>query len=126
MKRVLARCYAVSGWPGKKEVEKRLWDIERSRSRPAEGVERFNQAMMDLGAMVCTRSKPKCELCPLEQRLRGLARTHSWAEYPGKKPKQTLPERTGYFLLMQHGDEVFLSQRPPGGSVGRVVLFSAV
>ena len=61
VKRVLARCYAVSGWPGKKEVEKRLWDISEEVT-PAEGVERFNQAMMDLGAMVCTRSKPKCEL----------------------------------------------------------------
>lgn len=53
VKRVLARCYAVSGWPGKKEVEKRLWDISEEVT-PAEGVERFNQAMMDLGAMVCT------------------------------------------------------------------------
>ena len=57
VKRVLARCYAVSGWPGKKEVEKRLWDISEEVT-PAQGVERFNQAMMDLGAMVCTRSKP--------------------------------------------------------------------
>ena len=48
VKRVLARCYAVSGWPGKKEVEKRLWDISEELT-PAEGVERFNQAMMDLG-----------------------------------------------------------------------------
>ena len=47
VKRVLARCYAVSGWPGKKEVEKRLWDISEEVT-PAEGVERFNQAMMDL------------------------------------------------------------------------------
>ncbi|WP_200985567.1 A/G-specific adenine glycosylase [Klebsiella pneumoniae] len=103
VKRVLARCYAVSGWPGKKEVEKRLWDISEEVT-PAEGVERFNQAMMDLGAMVCTRSKPKCELCPLSNGCVAYA-NHSWAEYPGKKPKQTLPERTGYFLLMQHGDE---------------------
>lgn len=48
---------------------------------------------------------------------------HSWAEYPGKKPKQTLPERTGYFLLMQHGDEVFLSQRPPVGLWGGLFCF---
>ncbi|MBN0818382.1 A/G-specific adenine glycosylase, partial [Pseudomonas aeruginosa] len=95
VKRVLARCYAVSGWPGKKEVEKRLWDISEEVT-PAEGVERFNQAMMDLGAMVCTRSKPKCELCPLSNGCVAYA-NHSWAEYPGKKPKQTLPERTGYF-----------------------------
>ncbi len=121
VKRVLARCYAVSGWPGKKEVEKRLWDISEEVT-PAEGVERFNQAMMDLGAMVCTRSKPKCELCPLSNGCVAYA-NHSWAEYPGKKPKQTLPERTGYFLLMQHGDEVFLSQRPPVGLWGGLFCF---
>ncbi|SQI21068.1 A/G-specific adenine glycosylase [Salmonella enterica subsp. arizonae] len=55
VKRVLARCYAVSGWPGKKEVENTLWTLSEQVT-PAHGVERFNQAMMDLGAMVCTRS----------------------------------------------------------------------
>lgn len=60
--------------------------------------------MMDLGAMVCTRSKPKCELCPVNNLCVAYA-NHSCAQYPGKKPKQTLPERTGYMLLMQHGDE---------------------
>ncbi|MCS5960057.1 hypothetical protein LNP74_07740 [Klebsiella pneumoniae subsp. pneumoniae] len=92
VKRVLARCYAVSGWPGKKEVEKRLWDISEEVT-PAEGVERFNQAMMDLGAMVCTRSKPKCELCPLSNGCVAYA-NHSWAEYPGKnrsRPSRNAP-----------------------------------
>ncbi len=65
VKRVLARCYAVSGWPGKKEVENKLWSLSEQVT-PAVGVERFNQAMMDLGAMICTRSKPKCSLCPLQ------------------------------------------------------------
>jgi A/G-specific adenine glycosylase len=41
----------------------------------------------------------------------------------GKKPKQTIPERTGYFLLMQHGDEVFLAQRPPVGLWGGLFCF---
>lgn len=121
VKRVLARAYAVSGWPGKKEVEKRLWQIS-SEVTPAQGVERFNQAMMDLGAMVCTRSRPKCELCPLSNGCEAYAHG-SWASYPGKKPKQTLPERTGYFLLMQHGDEVFLAQRPPSGLWGGLFCF---
>lgn len=121
VKRVLARCYAVDGWPGKKDVEKRLWEIAEAVT-PAKGVERFNQAMMDLGAMVCTRSKPKCELCPVNNLCVAYA-NQSWAQYPGKKPKQTLPERTGYMLLMQHGDDVFLAQRPPSGLWGGLYCF---
>ncbi len=77
---------------GEKEVEKRLWDISEEVT-PAEGVERFNRAMMDLGAMVCTRSKPKCELCPLSNGCVAYA-NHSWAEYPGKnrsRPSRNAP-----------------------------------
>ncbi|WP_159865031.1 MULTISPECIES: A/G-specific adenine glycosylase [unclassified Raoultella] len=121
VKRVLARCYAVSGWPGKKEVEKQLWGISEEVT-PAKGVERFNQAMMDLGAIVCTRSKPKCELCPLNNGCEAYA-NNSWTQYPGRKPKQTIPQRSGYFLLMQHGDEVFLAQRPPVGLWGGLFCF---
>jgi A/G-specific adenine glycosylase len=121
VKRVLARCYAVEGWPGKKEVEKRLWEISEAVT-PAKGVERFNQAMMDLGAIVCTRSKPKCELCPVNNLCVAYANT-SWAKFPGKKPKQTLPERTGYFLLLQQDENVFLAQRPPSGLWGGLFCF---
>ena len=121
VKRVLARCYAVGGWPGKKDVEKKLWDISEQVT-PAIGVSRFNQAMMDLGAMVCTRSKPKCSLCPLEKGCIATA-NNSWAQYPGKKPKQTIPERTGYFLMMQNNRDVFLQQRPPSGLWGGLYCF---
>ncbi len=82
VKRVLARCYAVSGWPGKKEVENKLWSLSEQVT-PAVGVERFNQAMMDLGAMICTRSKPKCSLCPLQNGCIATA-NNSWSLYPGK------------------------------------------
>ena len=121
VKRVLARCYTVDGWPGKKEVEKRLWQIA-GEVTPAQGVSQFNQAMMDLGALVCTRSKPKCEICPLNNGCMAYAEG-TQARYPGKKPKQTLPERTGYMLLMQRGDGVWLEQRPPVGLWGGLFCF---
>lgn len=121
VKRVLARCYAIAGWPGKKEVENRLWEISEEVT-PAKGVGQFNQAMMDLGAMVCTRSKPKCELCPLN--IGCIANGNSsWANYPGKKPKQTLPEKTAYFLMLQQGDGVWLEQRPGAGLWGGLFCF---
>ncbi len=59
VKRVLARYYAVEGWPGQREVENKLWALSEAVT-PEQGVTEFNQAMMDLGAMVCTRSRPKC------------------------------------------------------------------
>ncbi|NMT48473.1 A/G-specific adenine glycosylase [Providencia stuartii] len=121
VKRVLARCYAVEGWPGKKEVENRLWDIS-TEVTPKEGVQFFNQAMMDLGAMVCTRSKPKCELCPLHLGCIAYA-NHLWQDYPGKKPKQKIPEKTAWFLIMQQGDHVWLEQRPPSGIWGGLFAF---
>lgn len=86
VKRVLARCYAVDGWPGEKKTENKLWAISEDVT-PAEGVAQFNQAMMDLGAMVCTRSKPKCELCPVKSGCEAYAH-HSWAKYPGKNPRR--------------------------------------
>ncbi|WP_387464821.1 A/G-specific adenine glycosylase [Photorhabdus sp. RM323S] len=121
VKRVLARCYAVEGWPGKKEVENHLWQISGNVT-PAKEVEYFNQAMMDLGAMVCTRSKPKCEICPLNQGCIAYA-NHSWTKYPGKKPKQSIPEKTAYFLLMQNDHTVWLEQRPPTGIWGGLFAF---
>ncbi|MBS9426260.1 A/G-specific adenine glycosylase [Photorhabdus caribbeanensis] len=121
VKRVLARCYAVEGWPGKKEVESNLWQISTNVT-PAQEVEYFNQAMMDLGAMVCTRSKPKCEICPLNQGCIAYA-NHSWTKYPGKKPKQSIPEKTAYFLLIQNHDSVWLEQRPPTGIWGGLFAF---
>jgi len=121
VKRVLARCYAVEGWPGKKEVEKRLWTIS-AEVTPAQRVGQFNQAMMDLGATVCTRSRPKCSLCPVNNLCVAYA-NESWGSYPGKKPKATLPERTGYMLMLQAGSEVLLEKRPPTGLWGGLYCF---
>ncbi|HCH51799.1 MAG TPA: A/G-specific adenine glycosylase [Proteus sp.] len=121
VKRVLARCYAVEGWPGKKEVENQLWKISEQVT-PAEGVQYFNQAMMDLGAMVCTRSKPKCELCPLNTGCIAYAQSN-WADFPGKKPKKTIPEKTTYFLILQYDNLVWLDKRPPVGIWGGLFAF---
>lgn len=121
VKRVLARCYTIGGWPGRKEVEKRLWQISEQVT-PADRVSQFNQAMMDLGAMVCTRTRPKCDICPLSSVCIAYA-NGSWADYPGKKPKQTLPERTGWMLMLRHGNSVWLEQRPPVGLWGGLFCF---
>ncbi|WP_170870475.1 A/G-specific adenine glycosylase [Pantoea sp. 1.19] len=121
VKRVLARCFAVAGWPGKKEVEKQLWALSEAVT-PAARVSEFNQAMMDLGAMVCTRSRPKCAICPLSRDCLAQANGDQTC-YPGKKPKQTLPVRSAWFLLLQQEDQIWLQQRPPVGLWGGLYCF---
>lgn len=121
VKRTLARCYAIEGWPGKKPVENALWEIA-GKNTPAEGVERYNQAMMDMGAMICTRSKPKCELCPVADLCQAKAQSRQ-ADFPGKKPRKPLPEKQTWFAIFQHGSEVWLEQRPPVGIWGGLWCF---
>ncbi|VEC82612.1 A/G-specific adenine glycosylase [Raoultella ornithinolytica] len=124
VKRVLARCYAVNGWPGKKEVEKRLWQISEEVT-PAKGVERFNQAMMDLGAIVCTRTKPKCEICPLSNGCIAYA-NHSWAQYPGKKTEADHSGADGLFPADAARQRGVTFPASAGRLMGRIILFSAV
>ncbi len=121
VKRVLARCYAVDGWPGKKDVENLLWDIS-TRVTPADGVQYFNQARMDLRARARTRSKPKCDLCPLQSGCIAYAQ-HNPTAWPGKKPKKSIPEKTAYFLIMQQDNEIWLEKRPAKGIWGGLYSF---
>ncbi|MBE2897170.1 A/G-specific adenine glycosylase [Pasteurellaceae bacterium HPA106] len=116
VKRVLARVFAVSGWPGEKTVSDRLWTLS-AQVTPTEQVAEFNQAMMDIGAMVCTRSKPKCGLCPLNTQCLANA-NDNWQDYPSKKPKKTLPEKQCYFVLLLDQSAVLLQQRPAAGLWG--------
>ncbi|HEY9034091.1 MAG TPA: A/G-specific adenine glycosylase [Pseudomonadales bacterium] len=113
VKRVLARCYAIDGWPGKADVLQQLWQIAETNT-PARRVNDYTQAMMDLGATVCTRSKPRCDSCPLQSRCLALQQGNC-NDYPGKKPKKNLPLRSTCLLLVSHGDDILLQQRPPTG-----------
>lgn len=117
VKRVLARCFAISGWPGQSVVAKRLWELAEQLT-PYERVADYSQVMMDLGAMVCTRTKPTCRLCPLQKEC--LAhKTGEETRYPESKPKKIKPERAVRMLIVvnQFG-EVLLEKRPPTGIWG--------
>ncbi|MFC6670456.1 A/G-specific adenine glycosylase [Marinobacterium aestuariivivens] len=117
VKRVLARFYAVEGWPGAPAVMKELWQ-HAERNTPRQRVGDYTQAMMDLGATLCTRSKPSCLLCPLHSRCEALAQGRT-AELPAPRPKKTLPVRQTLMLLIRNGaGEVMLQQRPPSGLWG--------
>jgi A/G-specific adenine glycosylase len=117
VKRVLTRFKAVSGWPGIGKVNKQLWAISADLT-PVDRVAEYTQAMMDLGATICTRSKPACEHCPLENYC--LARiTGTVSELPTHKPAKILPVKQRVFLLVSNNlGQIFLEKRPPSGIWG--------
>ena len=116
VKRVLARCFRVPGWYGQSETMRQLWYLADSVT-PARAAPDFNQAMMDIGSMVCVKSKPKCEACPLKSMCASY-RHHSQAEYPQKKPSRARPHRHTLMLMHRHDDKVLLWRRPPSGVWG--------
>jgi A/G-specific adenine glycosylase len=117
IKRVLARFFAVAGWPGKAEVQRQLWELAE-RHTPCERVADYNQAMMDLGALVCTRRRPACEGCPLMDGCRAHA-LGAQAAYPEPRPRKSLPVRAIHMLLLRNPrGEVLLERRPAAGIWG--------
>lgn len=122
VKRVLARFKAIEGWPGKADVHDALWDIAEHytpKSNPAD----YTQAMMDLGAMICTRTKPQCTLCPLQKTCVAHS-IQNPTDYPGKKPKKVQPVKSTIMLMVQdqHGN-LLLEKRPPTGIWGGLWSF---
>lgn len=117
VKRVLARYHAVEGWPGTTAVQRTLWEYAREHT-PAKRTANFNQAMMDLGATVCTRSRPACGQCPLSGDCVALS-SGSIERHPGKKPAKTAPVKTTVMLVLSNkAGDVLLQRRPPSGIWG--------
>ena len=66
VKRVLCRHQAIEGFPGTSTTEKQLWELAE-RLLPTSGIEAYTQGLMDLGATLCTRTRPACNDCPLAE-----------------------------------------------------------
>lgn len=122
VKRVLARYGAVEGWPGKPKVANELWLIAESLT-PKERIADYTQAIMDLGATLCVRSRPLCDVCPLQADCKAHAE-NATSQYPGKKPKTIKPEKSTCMLIVQNpAGEVLLKQRPSTGLWGGLWSF---
>ena len=125
VKRVLARFFAIDGWPGKTDVIKRLWE-KAEQLTPKRRVDNYNQAMMDLGATVCTRSQARCHECPLRDDCQALA-NDTIALYPGKKASKVLPVKSCYMLILKRQQsQVLLQRRPPSGIWGGLLSLPEV
>ena len=117
VKRVLTRYHAISGWPGNKKVEEKLWTLASAHTPELNAAE-YTQAIMDLGATLCKRSRPSCELCPVSTGCEARAQNLQ-GELPEKKPKKTLPVKQTVFAIIENSEgEVLLEKRPPQGIWG--------
>lgn len=121
VKRVLARHFGIAGYPGEAQVESALWKMAESLL-PRKGIRAYTQALMDLGAGVCTRHRPKCEACPVAEACVAYARGLV-AALPAPRPRKTLPHRTTVMPVLEHAGKVFLERRPPAGIWGGLWCF---
>lgn len=117
VKRVLTRYHGISGWPGDKSVEDKLWRIAATET-PKQNVADYTQAIMDLGATVCTRSRPACHSCPLAEECHAFTYGLQ-TELPTRKKKKLLPVKQTIFAIIENNrGEVLLQRRPPAGIWG--------
>ena len=122
VKRVLARYFAVSGWPGKTAVANTLW-THAEQLTPKHRTADYTQAIMDLGATLCVRSRPLCDLCPVATACQ--ARLANEVQlYPGRKPKSEKPTKQTIMLIVENElGELLLEQRPSSGLWGGLWSF---
>lgn len=117
VKRVLARCFAIPGWPGTASVSRQLWQLAE-RLTPSRHAAIYNQAIMDLGATLCRRASPDCGQCPLAEPCIAKRQGNPQA-YPGAKGERPLPRRATRMLIVRDpSGRVLLEQRPPTGLWG--------
>ena len=123
VKRILARCFEIEGYPRERKTETLLWQKAQELLPEQDGksvngeIEVYTQALMDLGAAVCTRIKPKCAACPLQEDCMAF-RNDAVCRLPSPRPRKPLPEReTVLLMLMTHG-KILLERRPARGIWG--------
>jgi len=120
VKRVLARVFAVEGWPGRVEVERRLWqfaDALLPRDSGYEALRDYTQGLMDLGATLCTPREPRCGACPVAARCQAYA-TDRVRALPTPRPARTIASRYADWALILSGGRVLLEVRPARGLWG--------
>jgi A/G-specific adenine glycosylase len=120
VKRVLSRVFGIAGDPSSNAVLESLWSLADACT-PEDNVAAYTQAIMDLGATLCTRSRPACTLCPMNLDCVA-AREGRQAELPGKKQKRHRPSREATLLIAQIGEDrsaaVLVERRPIAGLWG--------
>jgi len=116
VKRVLARYCGIAGLSSMKPQEAQLWQ-QAEALLPQCDIAAYIQAQMDLGAMLCTRAKPKCGVCPVSSDCSAF-QTGRVNELPTPGRRKSVPERHATFLMLMHGNDIMLEKRPGSGIWG--------
>lgn len=116
VKRVLCRFHGIDTWPGEKKTENYLWELAEQHT-PKKRNDDYTQAIMDLGATCCSRSKPKCDLCPFTKNCLAFEKSIQ-AQLPKSKPKKAIPQKETWIALIEHEGKILLEKRPPTGIWG--------
>ncbi|MDO5651163.1 MAG: A/G-specific adenine glycosylase [Moraxella sp.] len=116
VKRVLTRWAGVDDDITKSSTDKRLWELATTLT-PLHDSGRYAQAMMDMGATLCTRTKPKCHACPIADDCTAHQQGNPTA-YPVKSKKPAKPIRHSHVLFIQHNQHMLWVQRPNDGIWG--------
>jgi A/G-specific adenine glycosylase len=116
VKRVLARHQGIKGYPGEKKVADRLW-AAAEQLLPRRSLQAYTQGLMDHGATVCVRARPRCAECPVREDCVALRR--GWvARLPGPRPRKPRPHKRTIMLALTRAGEVLLEKRPAAGIWG--------
>ncbi len=117
VKRVLARYFAIEGWPGKSGNHKQLWNTA-GQLLPAKRGADYTQAIMDLGATLCTRTRPDCEKCPVSDGCKAF-QAGTVEQFPAPRPRLKISKKTFHMLILTDSDcRILLERRPPAGIWG--------
>ncbi len=116
VKRVVCRVFAIAEDPRRPETQKKLWKLA-GRMLPAGGAGDFNEALMDLGATICTPSAPGCEHCPVRCVCKAFSQGRQ-GSLPVKAPKKTIPHRDIAAALIRRRGKMLIDRRKPQGLLG--------
>lgn len=122
VKRVLARWHGIGAWPGLSSVTRQLWELSEKHT-PNQRVADYTQAIMDLGATLCTARRPRCGECPVSKgcAARQTGRTEA---IPSPRPVKNQPVRRCHFLILRDREgRCYLERNPPQGLWGGLWCF---
>lgn len=122
VKRVLARIFAIDKPKQTRKANDLFWEIATALT-PKKLTHFYNQAIMDIGATVCTRTKPQCNACPFSRYCKAHQLSRE-TDFPVSKKKKTNPIKSIHFIIFENKKgEILLEKRPPAGIWGSLWSF---